>query len=175
MDWVAIAGFVQQNQLWLLGALIALQLLTLVLVFILWRTNRNRYSSLRPLLEQANSSSQIAATLEQQASGLAELERALASLTAAQTNLRQQQTKAMQQISYVRYNAYPDTGGNLSFSLALLDANQDGFVLTSLYGRQDARVYAKQIKAGDSDIRLSREEQEAVRLATITGKQNFYA
>lgn len=174
MDWVALADFVQQNQLMLCSGFIAMQLLVLILLFILWRSSRNRYSQLKPLLEQAEHSSQIAATLEQQALGLSELERILAALHDTQTELRQQQALAIQQIGYYRYNAFPDTGGELSFSLALLDANQEGFVLTSLYGRQDARVYAKPVKAGASKMRLSPEEQEAIRLAIVTGKQNFH-
>ncbi len=65
----------------------------------------------------------------------------------------------------VRYNAYRDMGGEQSWSLALLDANQTGTVVTSLHARDHARVYMKHLIGGRAEQRLSPEEQEAVELA----------
>ena len=64
----------------------------------------------------------------------------------------------------VRYDAYGDTGGSLSWSMALLDDNGDGVVLTSINSRNDARSYAKQVKAFESDAKLSPEEDEAIEM-----------
>jgi hypothetical protein len=69
---------------------------------------------------------------------------------------------AVQQVGLVRFNSQVDEGGNLSFSLALLDAQRSGFVITSLHGRQQNRIYAKQITSGSSETNLSEEEQNAV-------------
>ncbi len=76
---------------------------------------------------------------------------------------------AIQQVGVVRFNSQADEGGNLSFSLALLDAHRSGFVVTSLHGRQQNRIYAKQIIAGGSETNLSEEEQNAV-FAAIKGQ-----
>jgi len=76
---------------------------------------------------------------------------------------------AIQQVGLVRFNSQADEGGNLSFSLALLDAQRSGFVITSLNGRQQNRIYAKQIITGSSEANLSEEEQEAV-FAAIKGQ-----
>ena len=65
----------------------------------------------------------------------------------------------------VRYNAFERTGSDLSFSLALLNDNTDGFVLTGIFGREDTRVYAKPIQAGKSRYSLSEEENKAIALA----------
>lgn len=65
----------------------------------------------------------------------------------------------------VRFNAFDDTGGNQSFALALLDADADGFVLSSLHSRQATRLYVKRISAGSSELPLSQEEAQAVEQA----------
>jgi hypothetical protein len=72
---------------------------------------------------------------------------------------------AVQRVALVRYNPFEDTGGNQSFAIALLDANDDGLVVSSLHARQGTRVYAKSIAAGRSDAALSAEEAEALRTA----------
>lgn len=64
-----------------------------------------------------------------------------------------------------RYNAFDKTGSDLSFTLALLNDCQDGFVLTSIFGREDSRVYAKPILGGKSQYALSEEEQQAIKAA----------
>jgi hypothetical protein len=66
----------------------------------------------------------------------------------------------------VRYDAYNEMSGRQSTTIALLDAQRSGIVLSSIAHRDQARLYAKQIVAGVSDLRLSPEEEEALRLAT---------
>jgi hypothetical protein len=68
----------------------------------------------------------------------------------------------LQHLAVVRYDAFGDTGGKLSWSMALLDNNGDGVVLTSINSRADARTYAKEIKAFVSEAKLSPEEEEAI-------------
>ena len=62
----------------------------------------------------------------------------------------------------VRYDAFGDMGGHLSWSLALLDDAGHGVVLTSIHGRSDARTYAKSISAWSCEQQLSPEEEEAI-------------
>ena len=64
--------------------------------------------------------------------------------------------------SIVRYDAYEDTGGHQSASLALLDAARSGVVVTALQGRDYARIYMKELDRGRASVALSPEEQEAV-------------
>ncbi|TDD23326.1 DUF4446 family protein [Kribbella turkmenica] len=70
--------------------------------------------------------------------------------------------ETLQHLAVVRYDAFGDTGGKLSWSLALLDDKGDGVVLTSINSRADARTYAKEIKAFASESKLSPEEEEAI-------------
>jgi hypothetical protein len=75
-------------------------------------------------------------------------------LLTVETNL----TFAIQKIGFLRYNAFADMGSELSFSIALLDKYNNGFVLTSIYGREKSVSFAKPIKNGESNIPLSPEE-----------------
>jgi len=74
--------------------------------------------------------------------------------------------KAFSRVGLVRYNPFEETGGNQSFALALLDADGDGWVLSSLHARSGTRVYAKAVTAGRSEANLSDEETAAIRQAT---------
>ena len=75
--------------------------------------------------------------------------------------------KSIQKVGFIRYNPFGknDTGGNQSFSIALLDNENNGFVMTSMHSREGTRVYAKQVADGSSASTLSAEETEAVKKA----------
>ena len=70
--------------------------------------------------------------------------------------------QTLQHLAVVRYDAFGDTGGKLSWSMALLDDKGDGVVLTSINSRADARTYAKEVRAFASEAKLSPEEEEAI-------------
>ena len=70
--------------------------------------------------------------------------------------------KTFQKIGMVRFNPFTNMGGNQSFVIALLDNQNNGFVLSSLFIKEGNRVYSKTIKNGQSDYTLSEEEREAV-------------
>ena len=67
--------------------------------------------------------------------------------------------------SLVRYDAYNELSGRQSVSIALLDEQQSGIVLSCIHHRDQARVYAKQVNGGQGELELSPEEAEAVRIA----------
>lgn len=79
--------------------------------------------------------------------------------------LRSEVSDALRHLSVVRYDAFGDMGGHLSWSLALLDDAGNGVVLTSIHGRSDARTYAKGVTDWSCDQQLSPEEEEAIRFA----------
>ena len=76
--------------------------------------------------------------------------------------LRAEAGDALRHLAVVRYDAFGDMGGHLSWSLALLDDAGNGVVLTSIHGRSDARSYAKNVSAWTSQQQLSPEEEEAI-------------
>jgi hypothetical protein len=72
---------------------------------------------------------------------------------------------ALRHVAVIRYDAFGDMGGRMSFTAALLDDSGDGLVITSINGRSESRCYAKGIKAGSGDAKLSPEETQAITLA----------
>ena len=83
-------------------------------------------------------------------------------------NIEHDLTKCIQKIGMVRYNAFKDTGSDLSFTLALLDENNNGVVLNGIYSREMSNIYAKPIEQGKSSYTLSEEEQQALQQAIDT-------
>ena len=89
----------------------------------------------------------------------------VAGLRAEVAALRAESAMNLRHLAVVRFDAFGDAGGHLSWCLALLDDNGDGVVLTSIHGRTEARSYAKSISAWKSSQLMSPEETEAVQQA----------
>ncbi|HMM22599.1 MAG TPA: DUF4446 family protein [Selenomonadales bacterium] len=77
----------------------------------------------------------------------------------------------VQKVGLVRFNAFEDTGSDLSFAMALLDAGNNGVVLSSIFGRSESRIYAKPVVAGVSSYFLTDEEKEALAQAQETNSK----
>jgi hypothetical protein len=80
----------------------------------------------------------------------------------------------VQKVGVVRYNAFDDVGSDLCFSIALLDNNDDGVVISSLYARESSSTYAKPISRGKSRYALSAEEIKAIDDARKKHVSNIY-
>ena len=74
-------------------------------------------------------------------------------------------SKTTNKIGIVKYDAFPDVGGKLSFALAMLDEGNSGFVLNAIHSREGCYTYVKEIVKGESYIVLGQEEKEALRQA----------
>jgi hypothetical protein len=103
--------------------------------------------------------------LQGQAEHVQRLERAIRALHSADKKQQVQIEGSVRRVGLLRYDAFEDVGGRLSFSCALLDEHGNGVVLTSINGRQETRVYAKPVTGGASSHNLSMEEEEAIRRA----------
>ncbi len=73
--------------------------------------------------------------------------------------------RSTNKIGIVKYDAFPDVGGRLSFALAMLDESNSGFVLNAIHSRDGCYTYVKEIVKGESYIVLGQEEKEALRQA----------
>lgn len=113
----------------------------------------------------------IAAVADQQAS-LGRIREDLGTVHGNTETLRELQRAAISRIGLVRYDAFPDMGGMLSFSAALMDERGDGVVISAINGRQETRAYGKPLVSGDSEHNLSDEEQEAVKAALDSGRSD---
>jgi len=87
-------------------------------------------------------------------------------LTQEIQKLQKENLYNIQKIGLVRFNPFSETGGNQSFSLALLNGEESGLVITSLHSREMTRIYSKPVKKGKSDgYELSAEEKQALKAA----------
>ncbi len=73
----------------------------------------------------------------------------------------------LRRVGIIRFNPFGDTGGDQSFALAVLDEHGDGFVMSSLFGRSESRLYAKPVKGGRSKYPLTDEEEQAIIQASL--------
>lgn len=135
--WVAIA------------ALVVAVLALVVGVVALSRSGRRRPGRRRPTRSRAE----------------AQLPTDVTALRSEVAALRLEVNDALRHVAVVRYDAFGDMGGHLSWSVALLDDNGNGLVMTSIHGRSDSRTYAKNIAGWTCEQQLSPEEHEAVELA----------
>ena len=81
------------------------------------------------------------------------------------SNLYRKLESAYQKIGLVKYDAFNQMGGQLSFSLALLDENNNGFIINSVHSTEGCYSYTKEIKNGISALSLGKEEEEALAIA----------
>ncbi|MBD3208263.1 MAG: DUF4446 family protein [Candidatus Nealsonbacteria bacterium] len=103
--------------------------------------------------------------LEQVVGQLEGLEQKIQKISREVESLTKKQELAVQKVEIIRYNPFQESGGDQSFSLALLDKNNNGVVVTSLYGRDANRIFAKPVKEGRSTYSLSKEENKVLERA----------
>lgn len=93
------------------------------------------------------------------------LTKEIAVLTRRVEALEKEKSSYLQKVGFHRFNPFNEIGGDQSFSLGILDGENDGIIITGLHTREKTRVYAKPVKAGKSTYELSAEEEKAVKVA----------
>ncbi len=89
----------------------------------------------------------------------------VAALRARIDALEANAARSLQRVGFVRFNAFPDVGSELSYALAVVDGQGNGFLVSSIYSREEVRTYAKAIRGFAADKELSEEERRAVEIA----------
>lgn len=107
----------------------------------------------------------VSTVLAQQARRLATERARIDTLKANLDGLSGDLAQTLQHVAVVRYDAFGDMGGQMSFSAAVIDDNGDGMVISSVHARGESRTYAKGIVGGGSDTVLTPEEQQALAAA----------
>jgi hypothetical protein len=145
-------------------ALAAVVTIQLILVVVLFAKSGKLKKRLHIALAGVDGKN-LEALLALQHQQVAESLRSAQELRQRTEHLEQQLRLALQRVGIVRFNAFPEMGSELSFSIALLNDRIDGVVITGITGRDEFRVYAKQIEAGKSQQHLSAEETRALQQA----------
>jgi hypothetical protein len=106
--------------------------------------------------------------LQAQLLGVERNEKRIDETRAYATRIETQLKTALQGIGFLKYDAFEDIRGQQSYSLCLLDAHQDGVVITSIAGRNDYRGYAKPVKTGKCDLAMSEEEKQVLEMSKVS-------
>lgn len=159
----------QQNAMLVASVALVLSLATMV-ALILTVLRQGKLLKRYKLLLQGSSEQNIEGLLLAQGMEIDQLKVQGEELAARVGKLEADIPLHIQKSATIRFNAFPDTGSDLSFAIALLDGLDNGVVISSLYGRSESRVYAKPIQGGKSTYMLSDEEKEALAKATGTAK-----
>lgn len=89
----------------------------------------------------------------------------IAALRSRVDTLEASAARSLQRVGFVRFNAFPDVGSELSYALAVVDGGGNGFLVSSIYSREEVRTYAKAVRSYAADKDLSDEERRAIELA----------
>ena len=139
-------------------------LISFILVLVNFRRTSKIIRKYKRLMRGADSKN-LESMLLQQLEEIQASHTRIKELELASSSINNKMNRCVQHVGVVRYNAFENMGSDQSFSVAMLDENGDGFVLTSLYGRNTSTSFAKPIKAKQSAYPLSDEEKEAIEKA----------
>lgn len=146
----------------------AAAVLLLVLVVVLWLRLRRVTSDYRRAIHPERGED-IISVLGRHEDTLAAVGRDVRALDARSAELREVLRGTVSKVGMVRYDAFEDMGGALSFSAALLDERGGGIVVSAINGRTETRCYAKPVVGGTSEHNLSVEEEAAIETAVRGG------
>jgi hypothetical protein len=157
-------ALVTQNAAIIIGAL-AIAIVAIALALALVARRARRLEARLEALTRGEDGRDLAGVLDAHLAKVLAVARRQDELDAHSVVLDAQAGRSVQGVGFVRFNTFEDTGGNQSFTLALLDPAGDGVVLNSLHARNQTRLYAKAVRAGGGEGAFSDEEAEAIRLA----------
>lgn len=149
---------------WILIVLVIINLVSLMKL-------KNNYKKLMEVLGKGNNFNDMLNAY------ISEVDRTAKEITVLKNktdNISKNVEKCFQKVGIVRYNAFSETGGSLSFALALLDFENTGFIINGVYSRDNTTTtYAKPVINGKSKYTLVKEEEEALEMALHSGYSCF--
>lgn len=156
ISWIS-----ENPQLTIIMALIILLIISNLVIFWRLRSTRRLLHTYEKLFKDYDGTTVdviLQHVSEQQKTSQADVE----ALRQQVVDLEKRLPQFINRLAIQRFKGFPDVGGDMSFSLALLSDIGDGVLLTGLYGREETRVYAKPIQGFSSSYQLSREEEEVL-------------
>lgn len=111
---------------------------------------------------QGDNGASLERKLSVEVSEIRDAAKGLETMMTEQVAIRNIQSNTIQKIGFIKYNAFENIGNDLSFALTLLDGNNNGICISSIYGRNESRIFSKPIVKGKSLVSLSQEELESL-------------
>lgn len=146
----------------LLISLMIINIFLFLLVILNFIRVRNLNKKTVEFLRKLGDGKDIRDDLNKYMDRIIDLESGLSETNTHCKKIDKQLNNCIQKIGIVRYNAYKDSGSNLSFAVALLDEKNDGVVFNGIYSREMSNIYAKPVSKGSSSYKISEEEKEAI-------------
>ena len=143
----------------IIGILVIVLFLGMCIILIIIANLNKRYQQ---FMKKLGNGRNIEEDLENYMYRVEKVEKQNADIISFCKGLEEDVTTCIQKIGIVRYNAFKDTGSDLSFALAMLDEKNNGVVLNGIYSREMSNIYAKPVENGKSKYTISEEEQEAI-------------
>ncbi|MBO5479261.1 MAG: DUF4446 family protein [Clostridia bacterium] len=144
-------------------------IIVIFIMFILYLVNIIKLSKLRKsysiFMKKIGNGQNIQETLEKYIDKLNDVQKENTELKNYCKQLDNTIARCIQKVGLVRYNAFKDTGSDLSFTLALLNEENTGVVLNGIYSREMSNIYSKPVEKGTSSYTLSEEEKQAINKA----------
>ncbi len=159
-----VINFINQDQETLTIFLIAV-LVLLLLWNIYLQYNLSKIKKKTRIFFESSEAKDLEEIIYKQIKKTNELDSEIKKLVENNKKIREDLSKCVQKVGVVRFNPFKDVGGNQSFAVALLDSHLNGVTILSLYSRDRVKIYSKPIKEGKSEYALSKEEEEAIKLA----------
>ena len=166
-----LLNFLSSDRYLIISFIVNIILIILVIICIVKRKqDKKEYID---FIRKLGNGSNLDEMLKKYLEDVREIKKDNSEIKAYYTKLDRDLASCIQKVGLVRYNAFKDVGSDLSFAIALLDAEDNGVVLNGLYGSESSNIYAKPIKNGESSYQLSEEEKYALDIAEQN--KNFIA
>lgn len=153
-------NLVISNNIFVLTVVMAVVIILLLIYLLVLNSNLKKLQKKYDFFMQHSADMNIDQILTKTIEDVREAHENLQVLQEKHQHLREQVKGCIQKVKIERYDAFDAMGGEMSYSILLADEKNDGVILTSIYGREENRCYAKDIKAGKSSYVLAEEEQK---------------
>ncbi len=165
----SIINLIDSAQVYIVLALMALVLILIIIIMLTYKSLNSlevRYRKLMRGVNNKNLEDMVVSYLDR----IDEVKQENEVMKQMYEQVNEELKTCIQKNSMMRYKAFDDVGSDLSFSIALLDGNNNGVILTSIYGRNESTTYAKPIDKGISRYDLSQEENKVLEQAMSSKK-----
>ena len=159
-----VMDFIVNNMSYLIGALGVLMIIMYLLVINLYYNlnyMKKRYKKMMTGVDGANLERMMIGCID----SIKDINNENEKLWAETKEIKDLLQRAVTRMAIVRFRAFEDMGGDLSYAVAMLDSNNNGVIMSSIFAREDSRSYAKPIVNGQSTYALTKEEEEALQQA----------
>ncbi len=164
LDIQQVSKFVMNNLMYITAGLGVLVIIMYGIIINLWMNLsylKKRYRKMMTGVDGANLERMLIGHIDEVKQVVEENQR----IDAENQRISALLQRAITRVGVVRFRAFDDMGSDLSYAVALLDAENNGVILSSIFGREDSRSYVKPIQAGQSSYTLTEEEQQALHQA----------